>query len=123
MKKTEIVNFQIVYDQDDKLYGYLKDVGNAREKGHRGNGTHPPDELSYTFVNLLTGEKQTGICECSGTTACLRIATREEVSQYLNKKDATLANEVAELKLKIAEQNLLRTKIQLANLKLSELSI
>ena len=85
LTRKEIVNGNLVYNRYEKTYHIISDVGNAREKGDRGESTTPNDELSYTTTDILTGEESDGICEHSGMTdSYLLKATINDVDLYLD---------------------------------------
>lgn len=89
LKRKDIKDRTLVYESDEEYYGVIQDVGNAREKGDRGASTTPNDELSYTVVNILTGDEHTGICEHSGMTSTfLSVVTKKEVDIYFKSLEA-----------------------------------
>lgn len=85
MKKEEIKNDTFVYDTNLDAYFIVAHVGNSREKGDRGvNDTYTPnDELSFSIVNIVTGYIDSGICENSDYCMRLRVATIDEIKNYL----------------------------------------
>jgi hypothetical protein len=84
LKKEDIKNGNLVFNADKNTYHIIDEVGNARSKGNRGNSSTPKDELSYTTIDIVSGEKFEGICECSGiTNETLSIATVKDVDIYL----------------------------------------
>jgi len=94
LKKEEIINGQLVYDNGNKEYGYIQDVGNAREKGDRGISTTPDNEYSYSVVDIVSNEVEEGICEHSHMTSVrLSVATQKDIDIYLAtlESDAMLA--------------------------------
>jgi hypothetical protein len=106
LKKEDIKNGTLVYDYHERIYGYIADVGNARELGHRGGSTTPDDELSYTFVNILTNVRTEGICECSHmTTNILSVATVEDIDIYFDLIESDLTVKYAKAVKRIVETN------------------
>jgi hypothetical protein len=99
LKKEEIKNGNLVFNRDTNTYGIIQDVGNSREKGDRGISSTPDDELSYSFVDMVSNEVQDGICECSHMTSnYLSIATNRDIDIYLAKLDADSIIELGKAK-------------------------
>ena len=104
LKKEEIKNDNLVFNQDNDTYHYILDVGNSRDKGDRGISSTPDDELSYSIIDLVTGKYEDGICEHSHTTGnTLRIATVKEVELYMAVLEANALQELSKAKRKYAE--------------------
>lgn len=106
LKRDNISNGELVKQAGDTgtTYHYIKDVGNARDKGDRGDNTTPLDELSYTIVNILTGAEDDGICEHSGmTSTILSPATAKDVYIYLLEIEADIAIAQARIKKEYAQ--------------------
>jgi len=103
LKRKDIKNGTFVYDSNEKSYGIIQDVGNAREKGDRGESTTPLDELSYSVADILTGETYDGICEHSGMTSTfLSIATEMDINIYLMNLEADAMIILAQAKKEFA---------------------
>lgn len=103
LERKDIKNGTLVYDSDEEYYGVIQDVGNAREKGDRGISTTPDDELSYTVVNIFTGNENEGICEHSGMTSTfLSVATKKDVEIYLKSLEADAIIKFGHAKKEIA---------------------
>ncbi len=103
LRKKDIKNGTLVFDNHQETYGIIHEVGNAREKGDRGISTTPDDELSYTVVDVLTGDKHEGICEHSGMTSTfLKVATETDVDIYLAMLEADAMIKLAEAKKELA---------------------
>jgi hypothetical protein len=61
----------------------IKNVGNARDKGDRGDSSTPEDELSYDLYNPITQETHRGICGHSGVTSQAKALSEEEVELHV----------------------------------------
>lgn len=96
LKTKEIKNGNLVFDCDNKIYGYLHDVGDAVAKGDRGNITHGDGELSYSILDIVTKKVNEGVCQHSETNHCLTIATTEDVDIYLKMLEAESLIKLAE---------------------------
>lgn len=95
LKKDEIKNGNLVYNSDDNTYGYIQDVGDAREKGDRGISSTPEDEYSYSIVDIVSRNVHDGICECSHLTSnTLSVANERDVDIYLALLEADSIKEV-----------------------------
>lgn len=106
LERKDIKNGTLVYDDDIKTYGIIKDVGNAIAKGDRGNIGNHDDELSYTVVDILTGDEHEGICEHSVMTSdFLSVATKRDIDIYLAKLEADALMKLAEAKKELANIN------------------
>lgn len=106
LKREDIKNGTLVFDEHDNTFGIIDEVGNARQKGDRGNSSTPDDELSYTVVDILSGERQDGICECSHMTSnLLSVATKEDINIYLAKLEADALIELGKAKKEVAAIN------------------
>lgn len=104
LKKEDIKNGTLVYNSNNNTYGYIADVGNATELGYRSG--KPDDELSYTFVNILTDVRTEGICEYSHMTSnYLSVATVEDIDIYFDLTEAELIMEYAKVNKRIVETN------------------
>jgi len=106
LERKDIKDGTLVCDEDRNLYGIIDDVGNAREKGDRGESTTPDDELSYTVVDILTTERNEGICEHSAMTSdYLSVITKKDVEIYLDMLEADAMLRLAQVKKEIANIN------------------
>ena len=93
MKQTDIKDGQTILTSHDGGFiridtrkeglAIIQNVGNAREKGHRGASTTPEDELSYDIYYPETGETFTGICGHSHTTTTAQVLSKDEVELYV----------------------------------------
>jgi len=102
LKREDIKNNNIVFHTDDKNYYFIKDVGNAVESGDRVNSmVSRDDELSYSLVDILTGKVMCGVCEHSGMSTCLNVATTKDVEIYLATLEADAYVKLGEAKKEI----------------------
>jgi len=102
LKKKEIADGNFVYDMDNNTYHQIIDVNNAIEVGDRDSYNSDKDELSYTIVNVITDESLDGVCEHSGITQALRIASVEEILLRLASLEANGHMKLAKVKKELA---------------------
>jgi hypothetical protein len=89
LKKEEIKNGNYIFNSENNTYHIIENVGDARSKGDRGFSTTPEDELSYTIVDIVSGKKYEGICECSHLTCnVFSKAIVKDIDIYLAKLEA-----------------------------------
>lgn len=106
LERKDIKNGTLVYSRDIDTYNIIEDVGDAHAKGDRGSLTRTGDELSYTIVDIFTGEKHDGICEHSAMTSdFLSVATEKDIDIYLAKLEADAMIALANAKKGLAEIN------------------
>ncbi len=106
LERKDIKNGNLVFDEGKNTYHVIGDVGDAREKGDRGVSTTPLDELSYTIVDILTGEKSEGICEHSCITSnCLTVVTEKDVDIYLATLEADATIKLGAAKKELSDVN------------------
>jgi hypothetical protein len=117
LSKEEIKNGNLVYDEDRGTYHYILDVGNAIDKGDRDTSNNPSDELSYSTINFVDEDYADGICEHSGITQALRIATVREVELFLMVQEANASSKMAKAKKKhaVLQQTLYNFKQKYGN--------
>ena len=103
MKREDIKEDQLIYNQDDGRYYFIQDVGDAVDLGYRGSGNHPHDELGYGIVDLVTGKIHDSICEHSHmTSTSLSVASEKDIDIYLANIEADAMIKLAKAKKKLA---------------------
>ena len=103
MKREDIKEDQLIYNQDDGRYYFIQDVGDAVDLGYRGSGNHPHDELGYGIVDLVTGKIHDSICEHSHmTSTSLSVATEKDINIYLANLEADAMIKLAKAKKRVA---------------------
>lgn len=112
--KQDLKNGRFVYNENEKAYGYLDNVGNAREKGDRGKSTTPEDELSYSYINIITNKKTEGICECSQYTEnCLSVASNIDVEIYLSEVELNSIKKLVKAKKRLKKVNDAKNRLEI----------
>ena len=112
--KQDLKNGRFVYNENEKAYGYLDNVGNAREKGDRGESTTPEDELSYSYINILTNKKTEGICECSHYTEnCLSVASNIDVEIYISEVELNSIKKLVKAKKRLKKVNDAKNRLEI----------
>jgi len=98
LKRKDIKNRNLVFDWSRDTYHIIENVGNAREKGDRGESTTPDNELSYSIVDIVSKEVHGGICEHSGMTDDLSITSKKDIEIYLANLEADASIELGKAK-------------------------